>query len=1241
MALSSDQLSLLFRARGDTDDAKKAFSELKDSIDGNISAIKTKVASVEGGLKSFASGLQNIGKALTVGLTAPLAALSAISIKAASDLDSLRNNLVSATGSIDAANQKIKEFKKLSSESAGVLVGFAADTYSFLKPMKIGEKTIESFTKALGKIKLQAPDLNAQDFSLNLSQLFSQGFEQQDLKQLVGRFPRIGELLQKQFELKGSDLKSLQDGFQKLKEEGKLSIEDFYKGVADAVNNDASLGLLTDTVSIRFNKATERIGLALAPLGDAILKLIEPLIPKIISFIEYLSNGFTNLSPLMQTVTIAVVAIAAAVGPLLIAVGGLIGFFAPLIAAIATAGGVSALFASAVAVIGPVISALAPILLAAASAIVALGVAAAAVYLLWTTNFAGIRTITLEVFGTVKSFILETVEKIRAGVSAVLTVVSALWKEHGGAITSIVKDAWSTIVTVIGGALRQIQSVINLVINVLRGNWSGAWNNFVEIVRRGAANAVVLLVGFYKASSAILIEFVKLSVKYGTEFSVTLILWINKAIVGVLLILATLPKRIVELIPAMQNAGIQIGTAIYEGIKQGLKEAVLGAPPLTVVQQSAQNTYAKPIDYSDAGAIRKRDEDAAKKPTAGTGNLFNPDDAEKARKDRETAYKEYVADQTRFNDAKQKQEQDNYERIQSQNESNFKSGLIAEKDYQEASLVNLNTFITRSREALDKNFALQSKGLKGTKFDTIATEFNTAQAKLEDLRLSTSEKVEKDIAEVQKKTLDTEKKNLDESVKLTEEAIKRKLAALNREVEAKKRDNETINLRLDKDIAIGATDPSKVLETRKNLEQQLIALREKNLAIELELVKGNADEEIRVKTEQAKLTEEIEQRGYQSTITAIEKEKAARLALLEIQRSVIEAEGRLADFRNEQKRKVIVNTLDTSVGQARVAALQSLRDFDIAEAKRKQEQFKADLEAEHKASLEKIKGKENEEEQKFQIEEVYRNRSLLGEEEFQRQLADIKNKFNDEASKVGNDSFLNRIFGGFADGAIFEKLNENIDGSMSKVFDFQSALQTFGGIGEQILGNLVNALGQGVEQWVLYGGSVGQALKKALAAELAHVAGIAAIKALYATALGFERLAEFNFVGAGNAFISAGLWAALAGGAALAGRALSGSANKQTKNAYAGNNAASQYSNTGSKNGGSVYSPSGDKAEVTTQSRNAPEGEKSAGILGGVLEQKLIVEVRSNDSHIIEVIKEDLRNFGSLRRATIQVLESR
>ncbi len=191
----------------------------------------------------------------------------------------------------------------------------------------------------------------------------------------------------------------------------------------------------------------------------------------------------------------------------------------------------------------------------------------------------------------------------------------------------------------------------------------------------------------------------------------------------------------------------------------------------------------------------------------------------------------------------------------------------------------------------------------------------------------------------------------------------------------------------------------------------------------------------------------------------------------------------------------------------------------------------ANIDDEKKARKESIETEVKDEETKLKLlaalDDLYKKKAEIAEADFQKRLKAIQ------------EQYAMPVDGGDAVSGLTKRWQE-LKETMEGVVGMDNMLQSVGGLGIDIFTNMTSAVGSAIEAWALYGDSIGAALKKALAAELAHVAGVAAINAIYSTALGFMRLAQWDFAGATNAFISAGLWAALAGGAALAARALSG-----------------------------------------------------------------------------------------------------
>lgn len=167
--------------------------------------------------------------------------------------------------------------------------------------------------------------------------------------------------------------------------------------------------------------------------------------------------------------------------------------------------------------------------------------------------------------------------------------------------------------------------------------------------------------------------------------------------------------------------------------------------------------------------------------------------------------------------------------------------------------------------------------------------------------------------------------------------------------------------------------------------------------------------------------------------------------------------------------------------------------------------------------------------------------------EYQRQL-DLENQIYAVQKKIFQDVPLATVAEPLK---ALRKAWTDLRLEMEKSVGMKNIIQSFGLASLEMFKNMEHAVGSSIEQWALYGGSIGKALKQALAAELAHLAALGAVKAIEAAAVGFLDLATGNFAGAAAAFESAGLWALLAGGAALGARALSKGNSAQSVNSSA------------------------------------------------------------------------------------------
>jgi hypothetical protein len=152
-------------------------------------------------------------------------------------------------------------------------------------------------------------------------------------------------------------------------------------------------------------------------------------------------------------------------------------------------------------------------------------------------------------------------------------------------------------------------------------------------------------------------------------------------------------------------------------------------------------------------------------------------------------------------------------------------------------------------------------------------------------------------------------------------------------------------------------------------------------------------------------------------------------------------------------------------------------------------------------------------------------------------------------------------------------------------------LQSLGDIAGNAFEGMANAIGNVVQQWVLYGETGPAIMRKILASALATIAAEAAVRAIYELALGFAAL-FFNPAEAAAHFTAAALFGAVAAAAGLAGRAVAGDSFKKQSNTATGRSdsrSGSSASRSTAGQGG-AYSSHGDKAYVHEESRSAPLG---------------------------------------------------
>jgi hypothetical protein len=265
---------------------KSAFDRIRSgasSAEASLGGVSTRVD----GLTSAFKGLASIGVAsILTGIASGITAVGVAALKAAADIDKARSTLRALTGSTEAANAKLGELRKLAQSSPGVTVQLATQAFSQLRATtQLTDQAINKLIQGVGKLNAVFTLENPQLFIRNITQIFTQGFERQDIKEALGQVPIFEELLRNAFGT--SDPEKLR----KLKAAGKLTLDTYIGGLSETFNNDKRLAGITESIGTRFEKIKDQILTSLAPIGDQLANVIGPILERIAPRVEELSKN--------------------------------------------------------------------------------------------------------------------------------------------------------------------------------------------------------------------------------------------------------------------------------------------------------------------------------------------------------------------------------------------------------------------------------------------------------------------------------------------------------------------------------------------------------------------------------------------------------------------------------------------------------------------------------------------------------------------------------------------------------------------------------------------------------------------------------------------------------------------------------------------------------------------------------------------------------------------------------------
>lgn len=273
------------------------------------------------GVVKASEQMQDVGKTLSLSLSAPLAAIGGLSLAAAADIGKLKSGLVAVSGSAAKAEQQFKRLEKVA-ELPGLSLEQAVKGSVRLQAAgfsaNIAERALSSFGNAIATVGGQASDLEG--VSLALSQIAAKGkVSAEEVNQIAERVPQVRKAMQAAFGT--SDPMQL----------GKMGI-DAKRFVDGVVTELERLPKAAGGLAGAYENAFDSMKIGAGKVGEAIDRTfgVTGLLTKFADNVKAIGNGFGDLHPAIQGTAVVVAGLAAAIGPLLLGLGSL-GLAVPLI----------------------------------------------------------------------------------------------------------------------------------------------------------------------------------------------------------------------------------------------------------------------------------------------------------------------------------------------------------------------------------------------------------------------------------------------------------------------------------------------------------------------------------------------------------------------------------------------------------------------------------------------------------------------------------------------------------------------------------------------------------------------------------------------------------------------------------------------------------------------------------------------------------------------------------------------
>ncbi|MFZ9967294.1 MAG: tape measure protein [Steroidobacteraceae bacterium] len=399
-------------------------------------------------IRETSDNIMDMGKAMSMGVTLPIAGLGAAAVKAAADLETMETQFISLTGGAEQAAAMVDQLNQFAAATPFQIEEIAGAARQLIAAGTDISQVNEQL-QFLGDIAATS-GASIEEITAIFAKVQAKGkVELENLNQLAERGIPIFKALSDATGLPANELGA-----------GAVSVQQFndvLRGFAQEGGFAAgAMERLSQTAAGKFSTAMDNLKQAGAEIGRVLLPYVTAAIDKVTE----LSQKFMNLDEGTQKTIVAIAGIAAAIGP------GIIAFAAYQKAMVGIQAAMAAAKAAGIALNATLLT----------NPITAVAVAIAAAIALIIANWDQIHAYFTSGDGSktwdqLKQTVMAAVEAIQELWQRFVTILKMVWDEFGDDFIGIIGNALDMVFGIFRGVFGVIGNLFQAFTSLLKGDW--------------------------------------------------------------------------------------------------------------------------------------------------------------------------------------------------------------------------------------------------------------------------------------------------------------------------------------------------------------------------------------------------------------------------------------------------------------------------------------------------------------------------------------------------------------------------------------------------------------------------------------------------------------------------------------------------------------------------------------------------------------------------------------------------